>query len=305
MNPFTFFTHHRFRLHRLLGLSYLCLYVCAFHVYFADFSRFAASDLVWALPLNGVLQSVTAAYYFRFLPRKSDPGYYADRSALSYEFVQENIFFALLLLFQWIFFNDRFFVPSTVPHNPTSSRCVQAWAFLVFCPYAFRPLFPKTSFRDSLRNNDRNSSQQNRSFFRVGTWVTKIFYLWAKHFIGFFMNYVRLVGRTTRDQVEHMYLLLLFSCFATTVSMFLHTLKFKGYLSAKKAFSLYVISYLCTFYSFFQMRSVFVENADLALLALAGLICNLFSSKAHLFFQTCLFSTFCVAGPGCCNWPLM
>jgi hypothetical protein len=61
----------------------------------------------------------------------------------------------------------------------------------VFLPYfVFRPLFPKTSFRDSL-GKDRNKTDKNRVFFVIVTWITKIFYVWAKHYIGFFLNYAR------------------------------------------------------------------------------------------------------------------
>jgi hypothetical protein len=123
---------------------------------------------------------------FTFLPKKQqDPGYYGDKSTLSYNFIMENVYFAGLLLFQWLYMHDtyRSYIQNTIPIVIETS--------VVFLPYfLFRPLFPKTSFRDSLEK-DRNKTDKNRTFFVVVTWVTKIFYVWAKHFIGFFLNYAR------------------------------------------------------------------------------------------------------------------
>jgi hypothetical protein len=62
----------------------------------------------------------------------------------------------------------------------------------VFLPYfVFRPFFEKTHFRDSLDVKDKNKTDDNRVFFIVVTYITKAFYIWAKHFIGFFLNYAR------------------------------------------------------------------------------------------------------------------
>lgn len=62
----------------------------------------------------------------------------------------------------------------------------------VFLPYiVIRPFFAKTRFRDSIANSKKNKSSKNFNFFVIGTYVTKAFYIWAKHFIGFFLNYLR------------------------------------------------------------------------------------------------------------------
>lgn len=126
---------------------------------------------------------------FTFLPKKqNDPGYYGDKSTLSYNFVLENIYFAGLLTFQWLYMHDvyRVYIRDYFP-------IVVETAF-VFLPYfLFRPLFPKTSFRDSL-GKERNKTEKNRVFFIIVTWITKIFYVWAKHYIGFFLNYARYIS---------------------------------------------------------------------------------------------------------------
>lgn len=251
---YNLFVHPRFAVHRAFGCVYLLQWLIALYYYFVDYEWFVQSHLIWSLPLNGVIQSVTATYYFSFLPKKVDPGYYSDKSALSYDFVKENIFFATILMFQWLYYSDDFF--------HAIKKSVTGEYLFVFFPYVFRSLVPKSSFRDAL-NDPRNKSAQNKTFYIVVTWVTKIFYIWAKHYIGYFMNYMRFTNRITPEQQYHMYFLLIFSACATTISMFLHTLKFKGYIGPKTAYLLYMASYLATFYSFIRIGDVFFTSPDL------------------------------------------
>lgn len=160
----------------------------------------------------------------------------------------------MILCFQCLYYKDDTYA--------LIQKLVVPEYFFVFLPYYCRFLFPKTSFRDSL-NSPTNKSKDNHQFFLLVGWVTKIFYVWAKHFIGFFLNYVRFSGRITEEDQRHMFLLLLFSGFATTVSMFLHTLKFKGLLKPRTSYLIYMASYLATFYSILQLRHVFWRNGAL------------------------------------------
>jgi hypothetical protein len=164
--PIHLFFNEKFSVHRVLGLVYLLQYVQAWRLYATDYAAFAASPFLWTLPLNGVLQSLTATYYFSFLPSKSDPGYYSDKSALSFTFVKENIFYSSILAWQWIYMNSAFFGPGSPADGAAPaarpgivlalSVVEHAWTFL---PYLlFRNLVPKTSFRDSL-SNDKNKRQ--------------------------------------------------------------------------------------------------------------------------------------------------
>ena len=73
--------------------------------------------------------------------------------------------------------------------------------------------------------------------------------------------------------------LLLFSAFATTVSMFLHTLKFKGYIGPKTAFLVYMASYLATFYSIVVLHRLFLDNLPLVALTAVGLALNYFGDR--------------------------
>ena len=248
------FVHPKFAVHRVFGFVYLIQWFAALYYYFADYNWFKDSFLIWSLPLNGVVQSLTATYYFSFLPKKVDPGYYSDKSALSYDFVKENIFFAIILMFQWLYYSDNFY--------GAIKKSVTGEYLFVFFPYMFRSLVPKSSFRDAL-NDPRNKSVQNKTFYIIVTWITKIFYVWAKHYIGFFMNYMRYMNRINAEQQYHMYFLLIFSACATTISMFLHTLKFKGYIGPKTSYLIYMSSYLATFYSFVRIGDVFLTSPDL------------------------------------------
>ena len=281
-HPYTWPAHlffsAKFSVHRVLGLAYLFAYAAAWWLYVTDYARFAASPLPWALPLMGVVQSLTAVYYFRFLPKKVDPGYYSDKGTLNYAFITENIFYAMILMWQWVYMDARFFGPASAATAAASPPLVRGalalaegvWTFL---PYQLiRPFFPKTRFRDGLEN-DGNKTTDNAFFLYWGTVVTKAFYLWAKWYIGHYLNYLRFLGLLNGDERREIYRLLLFSAFATTISVFLHTLKFKGYIGPKTSFGIYMISYLLTFWSMVALRHIFVANAGLvAITAVAALL---------------------------------
>lgn len=289
---FHLFVSAQFGVHRLLGLAYLAQYAWAWYLYATDYAAFMRSPLPWSLPLNGVLQSLTATYYFSFLPRKADPGYYSDKSALSYDFVKENIFYSSILAWQWLYFDDRFFgatgsfaerlrsgggAAAAAPQLAAALLAVElAWTFL---PYAlFRNLVPKTSFRDSLRTGG-NKTKGNQLFFHYATLVTKFFYVWAKWYIGFYFNYLRFLGFVSAEQTKEMYMLLLFSAFATTISMFLHTLKFKGYIGPRTSFLVYMASYLATFISIVRLYSLFLGHLPLVAITAVGLLLNYFGDR--------------------------
>jgi len=261
----------------------LIQYCVAIWFYFADYEGFKNSHIIWVLPLTGLIQSITAIYTFTFLPKKTkDGGYFGDKGILSYAFISENSFFAMLLLFQWIYYNDKiysFFRSTVVFENA-----------LVFLPYTARFLWPKTRIRDSLENSAKNKTQENRVFFVVVTYITKIFYIWAKHYIGFYLNYVRFLNRISEEEKYHIYLLLIFSAFATTIAVFLHTLKFRGYLNPKVSFLTYQFSYLATFYGFYNVSGIFFANLDLTLLVFIGLLINFGDLKYQHMYQVGLMA---------------
>lgn len=122
--------------------------------------------------------------------------------------------------------------------------------------------------------------------------ITKIFYVWAKHYIGYFLNYVRFFDRADSQEIAYVYLLLIFSAFATTISIFLHTLKFKGYMGPRTSYVIYMASYLATFYSFIQIRNIFFIHYDLTFYVLIGLILNFQSLYYQHIYQIFLLILF-------------
>ncbi len=139
-------------------------------------------------------------------------------------------------------------------------------ALFVFLPYTCirEPFFPKTHFRDSL-NNTKNKSDANQQFYDVLTKVTSVFYLFAKHYIGYMLNYMRFMDLIPDDMIYSIHFMLIAASAATTIAMFLHTLKFKGYISGRLSFSLYVVSYSCTVVSWIGMRHVIFLSPQLIL----------------------------------------
>jgi len=271
----------QFFVHRVMGFLYLLQYIAVFYLYFANYPLLIRSGLTVTLPLTGFIQSVIAAKTFTFLPKgnNGDPGYYSDKSTLSYPFVVENSFFSLIALFQWVYYrHDVYYVMHTTPLTIVEN-------IFTFLPYAFRPLWPKTHFRDSLKLSEKNKSRKNRDFYVVVTWITKVFYVWAKHYIGYFLNYARFLDRVTEGQRYHIFLLMTFGAFATTISMFLHTLKFKKHIGPRTSYVVYMASYLATFYSFIMVADIFFVNVDLTLITLLGLVLNFTNFKIQMAYQ--------------------
>ena len=267
----------QFRTHRLVGLAYLVQYFWALGLYVLDYERFLASPLVWSMPLTGVLQSTTAIHTFTFLPRKKEPGYTAlgDVGALSYNYVVENQFFAGLLAFQWIYYDDRFFALIR------RSRVLElGFVFLPYLPL-IRFRWPVSSFRDGLNANaGKVMTDANRRFFVVSTYVVKAFYVFAKHYIGFYLNYTRFLGRVGPAEQRVMYGLLLGACWGTTIAMFIHTLKFKRFIGARAGALAYEASFPWMIFFFAKLLAMMAAQADLVAVASGGLLLN-FANRRH------------------------
>ncbi|KAI8800968.1 hypothetical protein BJ742DRAFT_839197 [Cladochytrium replicatum] len=268
---FTLFFSYKFISHRVFGLIYLIQYFIALFMYFYDYEWFSRSILPWSVHMVGLIQSITAALTFTFLRKDADgdQGYFSDKKTVSYQFVLENSFFALIGLFACLYLTPvgyRLFV-HTFPIIEIG---------FVFFPYAIRKFWPKTSFRSGIAN-PQNKTAKNLQFMDIATVVTKMFYV-------FFINYVRFMNRMTPIQIYHHRLILLL--------VFLHTLKFKKYIGPRTAFFIYAAAYMSTFFSYFQMGDILFSNKDLALLAFIGIIFNFGSWELQMGWQ-------CVVC-GCC-----
>jgi hypothetical protein len=241
--------------------------------------------------VSGALQALIAIYTFTFLPKKQvDGGYFSYKpgnrqGTISYNFVKENFFFSSLLAFQWLYYNDYIY-----------NRIRSVWPIeyvFVFLPYVIRrlfpTLFPKTSFRDSLANmeNAKGEVQQGQRFYWWVTWVTKMFYIWAKHYLGFFLNYLRFVEGTSLPawDIYSIFLILLTSAFATTIAIFLHTLRFKHYLDPRVSLATYVVAYLSTFVGYGMVFHVFFQHPTLFVVTLAGMLINVANNTVFDVYQ--------------------
>ena len=86
------------------------------------------------------------------------------QGTLSYAFIKENIFFAGILCFQWLYYNDKVL--------PTIKMFWPIEYIFVFLPYVVRSkfsnLFPRTSFRDSMKN--QTGKDQAVYYYMVSEW---------------------------------------------------------------------------------------------------------------------------------------
>jgi hypothetical protein len=255
------FAPPKFRLHRLWGLFYL-LQFAALCVCVAASVR--PSHLIWTLPLTGFIQAIIASRTFTSLPRRQTQGYFSDRGVISYEFVLENIYFSGLLLFQALYFTFRPLRPSLLPIE----------IVMVFFPYhVIRPFFPKTSFRRSYAN-EREQTQKNMGFLGLLARVTKSFYVIAKHFNGYFINYLLFLGLLTAAQDRLMHFLFILAGWGTTIAMFLQTLKVRKYIGPRAAVLAYMASFpfACVCYS--MLLAVTLRHAWVSALVGVGVAAN-------------------------------
>ncbi|CAK9008786.1 unnamed protein product [Durusdinium trenchii] len=182
----------RFQVHRIVGLIFLLQFFAAIFWYVWDYQHYLRTPLVWSLGLTGLLQAITASLTFTFMPKVADPGFIAmaDKAPLSYRFIVENSFFAMLLSFQCFYMDNRIY--------GAIRACWPIELLFVFLPYYIRPLWPTTRIRHALENA-KNKSDKNRFFMVASSWIVKFFYSFAKHYIGFFLNYIRFLGRVTPE----------------------------------------------------------------------------------------------------------
>jgi len=260
----------KFRVHRIGGLIFLVQYAIAVPAYIWRYPQYLQSPLVWSVPLTGLLQSLNAALTFTFLPKTEVPGFaaVADKSVLSYYTVVENSFYAAQLLFVCCYLRED------LRENIRSLAIVEP--YFVFLPFFLRNvLWHSSRMGAALTQMDKSTTEGNRLKMIVSTYAIKCFYLFAKHFVGFLPNYMIFLGRVTPSNQHHMYGIQVLSAYAATVSIFIHTLKFKGYIGPITALIAYDIIIPGFAYLYWQMASVILQNFDLAILCGISLFLNL------------------------------
>ena len=276
------FTDKKFYLHRVVGLLFIVQWLTAAYLYATDYEKLRNSELVWSLPLTGFLQSVIAAFTFTFLSKNNtNSGYFSDKRTVSYGFVVENSFFALQALFCCLYFNPYYY-QQIVRYPIIEAVCV-------FMPFLFRDLWPRTKFGDAADTFEKNTDG-NKLFFRYSSIITKIFYIWAKHFIGFFLNYARFLNRIGPDEEYQMVYVGLMATYSVTFSVFLHTLKFKKYIGPRVAMVLYIGGYLSILYSYYRISPVFFKSWDIFAVTLTGMAINFLPRSYQHVYQLAVMS---------------
>lgn len=228
--------------------------------------------------VSGIIQGYSAYFSFKVLPELDDAGYFSDKAVMSRTFVHENIYFSLLCIFGSVYYHQshRFQLRTNWP-----GRLVE-FAFVFFPYIVVRPVFPLTRFKNA-GTTYKGRSEKNAKFYEIGTLMVKIFYLWAKYFLGFFVNfmvYLELATPTNLKLIRGMFLL---NEGTVSIAMFLHTLRFKKILPPKFAFSLYLMQIYATFAGLPMALEMFQTHRNLCALCLAGLLANMTRNRYYHF----------------------
>ena len=189
---------------------------------------------------TGIVQGYSAYFSFKVLPELKDAGYYSDKGVLSRNFLHENIFFQCMCLFGSVYYDSglRGTLQSTLPGKLTEM-------IFLFFPYVIiRPFYPITRFRDG-GTQSKSRTGPLEKFYEIGTTMIKIFYLWAKYFLGFHINFMTYLGLITPENLFFVHGLYLLNAGTVSIGVFLHTLRFKKILPPWFTFSFY----LCQIYA--------------------------------------------------------
>ncbi|KAL7571398.1 hypothetical protein ACA910_007704 [Epithemia clementina (nom. ined.)] len=280
---------NRHMLHRYMGLVYLIQYPLAWIEFARNYESAKDSYLPHLIALNGIIQAWSAFFSFKVLPELNDAGYYSDKSVLSRSFVHENAFFQLMTVFGSLYYIDgcRAALRASWPGR------VLEYVYM-FWPYVLvRPLFPITRFKDA-GSTHKGRSANYQKFYEIATYLVKIFYLYAKYFLGFYFNFLIFLDLPTENDWRLLRGCLLLNIGTVSIAMFLHTLRFKKIFPGVMTFSIYLGQIYATILGIPFVYDIFASHPKLMALCLAGLLCNMTRSrKIHAvwcFAAMCLTS---------------
>eukprot|EP01130_Rhizamoeba_saxonica_P012598 TRINITY_DN533_c0_g1_i1.p1 TRINITY_DN533_c0_g1~~TRINITY_DN533_c0_g1_i1.p1 ORF type:complete len:341 (-),score=25.41 TRINITY_DN533_c0_g1_i1:37-1026(-) len=279
---------NKFVLHRVGGLVYLIAYVVSWYLYLMDYDSFKESVFSAMPAMLGVVQAFTAVTTFTFLPKsKDDSGYFSDNATINYKFIKENLFYQLMTLFGTIYYSQRGY--KFLSTNPLGLIFESVWVFL---PYVLiRPFFPTTHFRDALKN-DEGKSKEYITFYYYGVYIIKFFYIAAKHYMGFFINYLHFVGGFSETEMMYLQGMVLANAGTVSISVFLHTLRFKKVLHPKVSYIFYMLLAYAPFIGFVHLLHVFPEHLYIFLLSTIGMVLNVANRPLSYWYQGVLFLGF-------------
>jgi hypothetical protein len=204
------------------------------------------------------------------LPELADPGYYSDKAVLSRSFVHENTFFTTITFLGSCLYHDT--IRTNMMAHPVGRIIMFLLSYWMYC--VVRPLFPITSFSNA-GSRQSGRTAKNEEFYRVGTRLVKFFYLWAKYFLGFVLNWVVYLGLASEKDMFFVRGLYLLNVGTVSISVFLHTLRFKKALPPTLTFSIYLGQIYCSFLALPYCYSLFSEHKMLVGLGVLGLVVNM------------------------------
>ena len=229
--------------------------------------------------IPGVVQSTSAYFTFKVLPELADPGYYSDKAVLSRRFIHENTYFGTVCFVGSLLYHDK--IRSTMMVHPLGRMIL---LIFVYWPYVVvRPFFPTTRFSNA-GSSMSGRSAKNEAFYRVGTSLVKIFYLWGKYILGFYLNWVCYLSLGSDNDMKVIRGIYLMNMGTVSISVFLHTLRFKKQLPPTLSFSLYLSQIYGTFLALPYCYDLFFGHKRLLFLAASGLLINLTRNRV---FHVC------------------
>lgn len=170
----------------------------------------------------------------------------------------------------------------------------------IFYPYVvLRPFFPTTRFVNA-GTGASGRTKVNEKFYQIGTTAIKIFYLWAKYFLGFYINFLLFINSrdssdvgggsgssvnqleshnsgevVTYGDIKFIRGLFLLNVGTVSISIFLHTLRFKKVLPPRLTFGFYLVQIYLTFSAVPYLGHLFFQHCKLLGLVLLGMACNM------------------------------
>lgn len=282
-------------LHRFMGLAYITQYSLAWVEFLTLYgagaessylthtaalngeSKIRIKSVLVNLPhasLPGIIQGYSAYFSFKVLPELEDAGYYSDKAVMSRNFVHENMFFTLFCVFGSVYYNEehRNQLRTTLPGR------VLEFVYVFFPYIIIRLFFPITRFSNA--GTTRNGrSDKNQRFYEIATTGVKIFFLWAKYFLGFYVNFLVFLDKMTPKNWQFLHGMFLLNVGTVSLAMFLHTLRFRKVLPAKFTFSLYLVQIYATFSAIPMAWDMFVAHPKLCALAFSGILANMTRSR--------------------------
>jgi hypothetical protein len=259
------------RRHALTGLLYLLWTLFGFYSFVVkeNFVSYAVYDVV--LGVLGVWLALSAAFDFQHKNVVNvASGTLDEHATVTYGEMIEHSFYQGVNLVQILFLH--------VSDRANSRAAKICFAFLVTCPWLFRPLFPINRFSDNYRKVDSKSTNFIRTMYRI----KKYQYVFYKHFLLHGLNLSALLYGymlPSRREFRIFWMLLNISY---VMEFFMQTLVKKKYIS--QAFMLQLQLLLMTAAS---VAALFVlQHVDIGI-AMLSLVLN-FTHRNHEMFNTLL-----------------